>query len=249
MNYNCLIVIREELFYKIRSYIGDRVEFIIKEKLSNNVVRSNNVRCVILFHEKHQQFTNNDILVFKKNFPLIPVISIFSERCLESARECGKYGIDKILHYSEFLSFTNELMNLIDEKSVKVTLKDIGVRIKNCSKIIQDALIIIENNYLELSEIKDVSRMLEINVCTLSREFRKYKVLNPKKILMYLKVYHASLLLRNNGLRISEVADLAGFTSLQNFQYAKKQMRIYTNELNNKENDDVKCGPVCQKTV
>jgi transcriptional regulator GlxA family with amidase domain len=55
--------------------------------------------------------------------------------------------------------------------------------------------------------------MMDVSECTLSREFQKYSLPGPKRMLMYLKVYHSSLLMQNNGLNIREIASLSGFSN------------------------------------
>jgi transcriptional regulator GlxA family with amidase domain len=60
--------------------------------------------------------------------------------------------------------------------------------------------------------VKEIADLLEINECTLSREFNKYDLPGPKRILMYLKVHHAVKLMENNGLKRQEVALLSGFS-------------------------------------
>lgn len=187
---------------------------IIKQHFSEliHTVRSRVVHCGVLYCEKPDQFDEKRLYRFKQKFPGIPLLSVFPERWVVTAHEFGRAGIEKVLHFSDIDHLNEDVNNLIHRHAVKITLKDIGITKLKYSKNLNEALSILEKNYLTLMGVKEIAELLEINECTLSREFKKYDLPGPKRILMYLKVHHAAMLMENKGLNRQEVALLAGFS-------------------------------------
>lgn len=231
-NYTCLVLIKEELFYKIRPFLDEDKNVIIKQRLSELIqaVRTRRVHCGILYCEKSNQFDPQWILQFKQKFPHIPLLIILAEKWVETAHEYGRAGIEKALHYSEINRLNEEVTRLIHQHTVKITLKDIGITRLDYSKNLNEALRILERDYLSLMGVKEIADLLEINECTLSREFKKYNLPGPKRILMYLKVHHATKLMENKGLNRQEVALLAGFSDERRMMECME--KVYSQELN-----------------
>jgi len=214
MNCTCLAIIKQENLYMIRPYLNDEVNLIVKESVRGAliVLRTKNINCTIFYMCKKNVHEKEKVFRIKEKFPTIPLLTIFTESCLETARKFGEAGIDKVMHHSDINILNEEMERLIAEKSIRITLKDIGINENFDSKILTEALQILEYNYIRLMSIKEVAENLEINECTLSRKFKKYGLPGPKRILMYLKVHHAIRLLKNQGLNKKEVAVLSGFS-------------------------------------
>ena len=212
-NYTCLVLVKEELFYKIRPYL-DNIEVIVKQRPKEliPILRTRMIHCGILYSERPDQFNTGRIVQFKQKFPTIPLLAILEGKWVETAHEYGKAGIEKVLHFSEIDRLGEEVNRLIHRLTVKITLKDIGITRLNYSKNLDEALRILERDYLTLMGVKEIADLLEINECTLSREFKKYDLSGPKRVLMYLKVHHAVKLMENKGLNRQEVALLSGFS-------------------------------------
>jgi AraC-like DNA-binding protein len=212
--YTCLILIKEELFYKIRPYL-DNMEVIIKQRTNEvlPLLRTRMIHCGILYSERPDQFDPCGIARFKQKFPTIPVLAVLEGKWVETAHEYGKAGIEKVMHLSEIDRLSDEVTRLIHQHAVKVTLKDIGITRLNYSKNLNEALRILERDYITLMGVKEIADLLEINECTLSHEFKKYNLPGPKRILMYLKVHHATILMQNMGLNQQEIAQLSGFSN------------------------------------
>lgn len=213
-NYTCLVLIKEELFYKIRPFLDEDKNVIIKQRLSElaQAVRTRMIHCGILYCEKPNQFSTQHIFQFKQKFPNIPLLTVLAGKWVENAHEFGRAGIEKALHHSDINRLNEEVTRLIRQHTVKITLKDIGIPQLEYSKNLNEALRILEKSYLNLMGVKEIAKLLEINECTLSREFKKYDMPGPKRILMNLKVHHAVQLMENKGLNRQEVALLAGFS-------------------------------------
>jgi AraC-like DNA-binding protein len=215
MKCTCLAIIKQENLYKIRPYLDDEINLITRRNVRETIIqlRTKNISCTIFFMNKETIHEKEKFFLIKKKFPTIPLISIFTDRCIETAREFGEAGIDKVLHYSDIDRLNKEVVKLIHQHTIKITLKDIGITKLKYSEKLNEALCILEKNYISLKGVKEIADLLEINECTLSREFKKYNLPGSKRILMYLKVHHAVRLMENSGLNKKEVAVLSGFSN------------------------------------
>lgn len=213
--YNCIILIKNNLFYKLRPFLNGNLNVIIRQRFGEllHTVRCNLVHCVILYCETPNQFQKKNLHQFKQKFPTIPLLTIFPERWIGTAHAFGRAGVDRVIHSSDIDQLNEEINNLIHQHTIRITLKDIGISQMNYSPKLNEALRILERDYLFLMGVKEIADLLEINECTLSREFNKYDLPGPKRILMYLKVHHAMRLMQNKGLSKSEIALLSGFSN------------------------------------
>jgi AraC-like DNA-binding protein len=176
-------------------------------------VRINPVSCVVLHVE--QSIPDEPYFErFKRGFPDIPCVAVLVPQNMELARHCGAMGIESVLPYHEIDRIGDEITRICALKDNKVDLKNIsiGKESPEFSAIIRESLSIMERDYAKILHTHEVSDLMEITEETLSREFAKYKLPGPKKILMQLKVKHAVKLMRNEGLNIREISSLSGFT-------------------------------------
>ncbi len=176
-------------------------------------IRIHTVSCIIIQLER-SFLQNAYIEQFKKKFPHIPCIVIISSSDMELARYCGSIGIERVLPYQKMDCIDEEVKRVCAEKYNGVSLKDLSIDKENSvyTTLVRDALAIIDKGYLKIFNSNEVADLLEINESTLSREFSKAGLPGPKRILMYLKIQHATKLMKNKGLNIREISSLSGFT-------------------------------------
>ncbi len=176
--------------------------------------RINRVVCVVLYIEHSIIPEESHFEKFKNGFPNIPCVAVVVPRSLELARHCGEMGIESVLPYEEIDRIGNEIERVCIEKNNKVYLSELLIDKDHpaYSKVLKKALAIMEQDYVKILHVSEISNLMEISHCSLSREFAKYNLSGPKKILMSLKVHQAIKLMRNNGLNIKEISSLSGFT-------------------------------------
>lgn len=176
-------------------------------------VRMKPVSCVILYIE-HVISDELHFERFKESFPHIPCIAVLVHPNIEIARYCGVKGIDGVLPVDEIDLIGDEIDRVRGLKNNKVFLANISINKMNedYSEIVKEALSIIEHDYVKLLNTNEVADLLEIAEATLSREFVKFGLPGPKKILTRMKIEHAVKLMQNKGLNIREIASLSGFT-------------------------------------
>ena len=198
----------------LKSYLVSTFAIIERQQVQSILqeIRINPVDCIV-FHieEKNEEYTQFGKI--KKSFSHIPCIAVIDPLCIELARYCGSIGIEYVLPLEKMYSIKDEIARVCAEKNNKVYIGELSID-KNdpfYSKMIKESLLIIERDYLQISSINEIANLLETNESTLCREFNKYRLLSPKKILVHLKVHHAIKLMHNEGLNVREISSLSGF--------------------------------------
>jgi AraC-like DNA-binding protein len=207
---------QEEFFRKIRYSLEESCEILEKKSIKSleHLLRIKTIQCILLSME--EPITESLYLYkIKKDFPLIPLVAVTNHDNLELARACGAIGIDKVIPSSKLENIAQEITRLCSEKTFHISLRDLNICLEkqNYSELLKNALDILEKHYISLTSVTDIAAMIDVSECTLSREFQKHQLLGPKRILMSLKVCHASLLMKNKGLNNREIAFQSGFSS------------------------------------
>ena len=218
-NKTIVVVHNNTNFIKIlKFYLVDTFAIIEEQKMQVlfQKIRVNPVICIIIHidndenNSKHTYFEQ-----FKKRFSHIPCIAVITSPCMELARYCGSIGIESVLPFEKIHSISEEIVKICTKKNNKVFIEDLSID-KNdphYSSTIRESLLIMERDYSKILNTNEIADLLEINESTLSREFRKFGLPGPKKILIFLKVNHAIKLMQNKGLNICEIANLSGFSN------------------------------------
>jgi len=205
----------DDFFGWLKYHLPKTVTVLEKKKMDTllHVTRMNPVSCVILYLE-HVIPDEPHFEQFKKGFPHVPSIAVLAHPNMELARYCGVMGIDSVLPYKDLEFIGDEIAKVCASKNNKVSLADISIDKMNTgySEIVKEALSIIEKNYVKMLNTNEIADLLEIAEATLSREFAKFDLPGPKKILINMKIQHAIKLMRNQGLNNREIASLSGFT-------------------------------------
>lgn len=200
----------------LKSYISETFTIIEKQKVQSILqeIRINEQVACIIVHVEHTVPENTQFEQFKKCFSYIPCIAVINTPNMELARYCGSIGIESVLPYERMAYIKEEIVRICTEKNNKVILKEVSINKDDpsYSAIIKEAFSILEESYIKILNINEIADLLEINESTLSREFLKYNLPGPKKILMFLKVKHAIKLMQNKKLNIREISSLSGFT-------------------------------------
>lgn len=232
-NYTCLVMIRNDLFYKIRPYLDENIKVVIKQGFNDLIQIHKNqiIHCGIIYCDKPNHINTQHIIQFKQKHSYIPLLIVLAEKWVETAHEYGRAGVEKVLHNSEINRLNTEVIRLINQHTIQITLKDIGINELNYSDNLNKALSILEKQYLTLFGVKEIADLLEINECTLSREFKKYNIPGPKRILMYFKVHHAVKLMNQNCLSKQQVALFSGFTDERRLSECLSRILIENNQI------------------
>ncbi|TWU46247.1 HTH-type transcriptional activator Btr [Rubripirellula tenax] len=83
----------------------------------------------------------------------------------------------------------------------------------------------IENNYLSVSSIEEVSKGCDVSSIYVSRLFKRYSETGAYQFLLRLRMNHAAEMLIENRLKVQEVADVMGFSDA--FQFSRAFKRVY----------------------
>jgi AraC-like DNA-binding protein len=199
----------------LKAYLVNTFTIVEKQKMQAlfQEIRVNPVVCIVVHVDKDNPKPTH-FEQFKKRFSHIPCIAVIASSDMELARYCGSIGIESVLPFEKIHSINGEIARICAEKNNRVSIEDLSINKTNplYSPLISESLLIMERDYPKIFSINEIADLLEINEPTLSREFSKFGLPGPKKILMYLKVNQAIKLMQNQGLNIREISSLSGFT-------------------------------------
>lgn|SRR5690606_7838240 len=178
---------------------------------SLNKLRSSNIVCLIVYM---QDLPLSFLYKLKENFPNVPCLMIVTDDLqVDTIRYCGELGIESGLHIND-LHRVNDTLDKLINIYVKPQISDFNIDFDNASPLLKKALRIIEKDFIDLFTSNEIAQRLEVTDGTLSREFNRYNICGPKKLLMYFKLKYAVILLQTNyGYSVADAARLAGFTS------------------------------------
>ena len=158
-------------------------------------------------------------------YPSISKIAVLEDnKDVELIRRCGEKGINSVVLYSEVWKLNNKVRSLIKEKKISVSLEEIGVKTEGHPEFLVRALTFMEENYLSIMGVEEITVYLSTTYKTLSTYFKKAGIANPKVILMFLKVRHSLYLLREFNWTIKEVAYNGGFSDDKRYAECFKRM-------------------------
>jgi len=149
----------------------------------------------------------------KHQFPAIPVIAVMSDHDLELARLCGEAGMNFVIYVAEMQKLIETTQLAIRRKNSRVSFVELGIDLTQCSPQVLKAIKIIEKMYLRLKNVQDVSDLMGISECTLSKHFKRCCPIGPKKLITHLKIKHSADLINNHGLSFKEIAKLVGYSN------------------------------------
>lgn len=193
---------------------------VIKKNLYEdyNSLLKNNTYVIVLISAKNlTPLIENAILSIKFRFNHVPILLLLDDPELETARKCGELGVNRIIINGDEDKSILENIKFIIKNQVFIRLVDFNIDINNYPKVVQNALKVIEKNYVKLMGTNEIAGILDVSDCSLIREFNKSKILTPKRLLLFFKVKHSLILMMKDGLSLKEIANLSGFSNEKRF--------------------------------
>lgn len=221
---NILIICNEEDKFIFKNYLNG-YNCIYLQDLSKTQITLKKIHFDYLLLYTDISFSKSDELILNyisDCFPNIYSVAVLKKNAIRLSHFLGKAGIKEIIQVSE-IDTLNKLFNNIS--CTRINLSSMQIEIVKYPAQFQRILKFIEKNYLTIFTISDISNYIGLNECTITREFQKFGLCSPKRLLMNLKVMHSIELLKNTDLRIKEIASLSGFTNEQ--RYIECFLRIY----------------------
>ena len=213
----CVVLDGEAIKSKFEGSLPSNLKFINTNQILYNFYALGKMIAVLSYLPIETKLHLAALKQLKQNYPLTPIICIIKESTeIDLVRKLGALGVDRVLYLQDIKSLRRHIQHLC-KNSVKVQLSHFNIKANYTSNILNQALEIIEKDYLPLLTMKEISDRLMINESTLSREFKKFDLINPKRLLMYFKIKHATFLMKSEALSIKEIAHLSGFTNEQRF--------------------------------
>jgi len=222
----CITLSQKTMFRKIKSLLGERYSTIRLDSVNSalTLIRCYPLTCIIAYIDGEKQTTPEKLKTLINLFPTIPIIAVLKKNDLEIARRCGKIGLDYVIEENKLELLPDIIHFIIRYKNPKVSWTEFGIDITQCPVLVKNALDILEEQYVKLKNIQEVSDSLNVSPETLSRTFKKCLPIGPKQIWTLIQIHRAIHLMKNPGLNIQEIAGLTGFSD--KYQFSKRFRKI-----------------------
>jgi AraC-like DNA-binding protein len=161
----------------------------------------------------------DEISFFRSCFQTVPIVIYgmpdSSEALQEDFREESAVhfipdgGLDRLVE---------EVASIIDGHSFLADLSVFGITMDHCTARIKKALSLMQREFLnkEIS-VGEIASQLNIHRCHFEREFQRYCRISPKQLIIGLKLFFACFLMKNDGMKLLHIAELAGFQDYYEF--------------------------------
>jgi YesN/AraC family two-component response regulator len=201
-NEDCLLIIaKEPMLTRLLQQFTAHFKVIVTQSYSFETLdclKDKLADCIIIaLSEKNADQVKSLLYNSKLRYPLIPVIIAVERIEVELIRVVGSMGADKVFANYNSKDLISGVKEFISNYSSKVQLADFGINSEKCPKIIQRALSLIEQHYIDLMSVQEIADYVGVSESVLSKEFKKNELATPKKLLMYFKVRHAVNKMRN----------------------------------------------------
>jgi AraC-like DNA-binding protein len=181
------------------------------------IARTQPIHVVLCYINEKTFHTDNKLFKFKEFFPKIPLIGIMNNQDIEIARKCGEIGFNKVWDFNKEEFLINEINEIIHSSNNRITIESFPINLNLCTDLAKKILFFIEKRYLQIFDTNIVLDELSISESRLVNELKQNNLPNFKKIVLLFKIKHSILLMQNNGLNLTEISELSGFTNNKRF--------------------------------
>ncbi len=194
------------------SEAGYQLVFVNDFKEACGVLKNKNISCVEA--DPHSKGTERlrEIERLRKLFETIPVILYGRFADYDLVRQYGHIGVEKCVSLGDLDGLIEEIRLAIERYSFQPDARVFGIDPERCSPRIRKAIKIMTEEFLENVTVGEIAHRLGIHRATLEKEFgRECMIISAKQLLIGLRLHYATFLMQNDGLKLKDIAHLAGF--------------------------------------
>ncbi len=162
------------------------------------------------------------LFLHEQNIGSISHISLSEEECIQVKSWCDilmrEYKEDRPGNIAVCYSILIQLIVFLSRRCENIPENLLQLDFK-----IAKALIFLESNYIEKTDLNKLARIVGFSPRHLSRLFEEFYKTSPMKYLMNIRLNHAKQLLIKTNYSITEVAGLCGFSDGNHFSKAFRQ--------------------------
>jgi AraC-like DNA-binding protein len=188
--------------------LGNAVSYLTNERIA----------CIVTESSSAYPPSFSEIRYFQSCFQTIPIVIQRSFDSPETLQEDLVDGPIRFVSDGGFDRLVEEVASIIDDHSFLADLSVFGITMDHCTARIKKALLLIQREFLnkELS-VGEIALQLNIHRCHFEREFQRYCRISPKQLIIGLKLSFACFLMKNDGMKLLHIAELAGFSDYYEF--------------------------------
>ncbi|MCK6561951.1 helix-turn-helix transcriptional regulator [candidate division KSB1 bacterium] len=180
------------------------------------------IACIITEVPQTRAVPVDELRYLRLNFQTIPlaVCGLSDSPDLIGEEIDGQGSVLRVIPPAAGRPLTEEISSLVEDHSYSVDFSVFGIAPKPYPARIKHALEMIRREFLhkELT-VAQIATRLNVHRCHLDREFLRYCRIPPKQLILGLRLLIAVFLMKNEGLKLFHVAQLAGFPDY--FEFCK----------------------------
>ncbi len=180
------------------------------------------IACIVTEVPQTRAMPLEELRYLRLNFQTIPlaVCGLSDSPDLISEEFDGQGSVLRVIPPAAGRPLAEEIASLVQDHSHPVDFNVFGIPPKPYPARIKHALEIIRREFLrkELT-VAQIAARLNVHRCHFDREFLRYCRIPPKQLILGLRLLIAVFLMKNEGLKLLHVAQLAGFPDY--FEFCK----------------------------
>ena len=160
---------------KVSTLLGENFSYksINPNDTIENALRRDNIDCVIFEIQYQAQLISSIIENLKQKFPVVPHVCITpNDIDFDVIRRFGVIGVERVLSLSRLAMLKRVINDLIIDNCSKVYRYEFGLKDEYPSKILNQTLYKIEEEYLNILNTSELASYAEVTDSTLSRSPR-----------------------------------------------------------------------------
>jgi len=184
----------------------------------------------------------DEISYFQSCFQTVPIVIYGILDSPETLQEDLVDGPVRFIPDGSFNHFVEEIASIIHNHSFLSDLNVFGITMDHCTARLKKALLLIQRDFLKKDlSVTKIAAQLNIHRCHFEREFQRYCRISPKQLIIGLKLFFACFLMKNDGMKLLHIAQIAGFSDYYEFcKIFRKHMGMTPREfrLNSNSNNE-----------
>ncbi|MCI0695216.1 DNA-binding response regulator [candidate division KSB1 bacterium] len=182
------------------------------------VLKRKHVSCIVVDPYFKGRERVEEIERFRRLFATIPVILYGRFPNPDLPRRYGHIGVERCIRFGELDDLLKEIPDAITRYSFQPNMRVFGIASEKCSPRIKKALRMMFEEFRDSPSVENIARHLGVSPGHLRKEWQRHcEGITPKQLLIGLKLHYSTVLMQNEGLKLKNIASLAGFANEHEF--------------------------------
>lgn len=182
------------------------------------ILKRKHVSCIVVDPYFKGREWVEEIERFRRLFATIPVILYGRFPNPDLPRRYGHIGVDRCIRLGALDDLLKEIPAAIARYSFQPDVRVFGISPEKCPPRIKKASELILEAFRENPTVEEIARRLGVSPGHLRKEWQRHSNgIMLKQLLIGLKLHYSTFLMQNEGLKLKDIAPLAGFANEHEF--------------------------------